>query len=125
MSDRASAVTYTGTSGNRNIFGNGEHLAVDLTNTSPNDVTVPQDVLMAVFFNTTHLLTAVSASLNGSSVFYGSLTTSVMAGVITAISPALGMARTTDLHPWASGSAAAIATSPVATIRWEAPTTAC
>ena len=49
-------------------------MTVDLTNTSPNDVTVPQDVLTAVFFNTTHLLTPVSASLNGSSAVYGSLT---------------------------------------------------
>ncbi|HVP53474.1 MAG TPA: PEP-CTERM sorting domain-containing protein [Candidatus Eisenbacteria bacterium] len=74
----ASAITYTGSSGNLSasvtfsLTGNTLH--VTLTNTSPSDVKVPQDVLTAVFFNTTHLLTPVSASLNGSTVFYGSLT---------------------------------------------------
>jgi hypothetical protein len=52
----------------------GNTLTVTLTNTSKADVLVPTDVLTGVFFNTTHTLTPVSASLNGSTVFYGSLT---------------------------------------------------
>jgi len=45
---------------------------VTLTNTSSADVLEPTDVLTAVLFNTTHTLTPGSASLNGSTVFYGS-----------------------------------------------------
>jgi len=50
----------------------GSTLTVTLTNTSPNDVLVPTDVLTGVDFNTTGVLTPTAASLNGSSVFYGS-----------------------------------------------------
>jgi len=74
----ASAITYKGTSGNLSASVTfsltGNTLTVDLTNTSSHDVMVPQDVLTAVFFNLAHTLTPVSASLNGSSVFYSSLT---------------------------------------------------
>ena len=52
----------------------GNTLTVILTNTSSADVLVPADVLTGIFFDTTHTLTPVSASLNGSTVFYGSLT---------------------------------------------------
>ncbi len=45
-------------------------MTVTLINTSLADVLVPTDVLTGVFFNTAHTLTPVSASLNGSSVFY-------------------------------------------------------
>ncbi len=75
---RASSVTYSGTSGNLAASAafnlSGSTLTVTLTNTSTHDVLVPTDVLTAVWFNTTHTLTPVSASLNGSSVFYGSIT---------------------------------------------------
>jgi hypothetical protein len=52
----------------------GSTLTITLTNTSGADVLVRTDVLTGVFFNTTGALTPVSASLNGSSVFYGSTT---------------------------------------------------
>jgi hypothetical protein len=59
-------------------------LTVTLTNTSLNDVLVPTDVLTGVDFNTntsaTHTLTPVSASSNGSSVFYGSVVNNVGEG---------------------------------------------
>jgi hypothetical protein len=73
----ASVITYSGSSGNLSASVTfsltGNTLNVDLTNTSSHDVLLPQDVLTAVFFSTAHSLTPVSASLNGSSVFYGSL----------------------------------------------------
>lgn len=72
------SLTFTGSSGSLNAkvdFNlSGSTLTVTLANTSTSDVLVPTDVLTGVFFNTTHALTAVSASLNGSSVFYGSIT---------------------------------------------------
>jgi hypothetical protein len=69
---------YSGSSGNLSASAlfdlSGNTLTVTLTNTSKADVLVPTDVLTGVFFNTTHTLTPVSASLDGSSVFYGSIT---------------------------------------------------
>jgi hypothetical protein len=52
----------------------GSVLKVILSNTSKSDVLVPADVLTGLFFNTTHTLTPVSASLNGSAVFYKAFT---------------------------------------------------
>lgn len=50
----------------------GGTLQVLLTNTSTADALVPTDILTAVFFNVgSQTLTPVSASLNGSTVFYG------------------------------------------------------
>jgi hypothetical protein len=73
----ADSVTFTGSSGNLSasaLFNlSGNTLTVTLTNTSMTDVLVPTDVLTAVWFNTTSSLLPVSASLNGSSVFYGSV----------------------------------------------------
>jgi hypothetical protein len=75
---RAGMIQFTGSSGNLSasaLFNlSGNTLTVTLTNTSAADVLVPTDVLTGVFFNTSHTLTPVSASLNGSSVFYGSIT---------------------------------------------------
>jgi hypothetical protein len=69
---------YSGSSGNLSASAlfqlSGTTLTVTLTNTSTHDVQVPTDVLTGLFFNTTHTLTPSSASLNGSTVFYGSLT---------------------------------------------------
>jgi hypothetical protein len=69
---------YTGSNGSLAASANfnlsGSTLTVTLTNTSTGDVLVPTDVLTGVFFNTTHALTPVSASLNGSTVYYGTLT---------------------------------------------------
>ena len=77
-------VTFTGSSGSLNAQADfdlsGSTLTVTLRNTSAADVLVPTDVLMGVFFNTTHTLTPVSASLNGSTVFYGSFTNGVGEG---------------------------------------------
>ena len=74
----ASAITYAGSSGNLSASATfsltGNNLTVTLTNTSLTDVTLPVEVLTAVWFNNTHTLSPVSASLNGSSVFYGSIT---------------------------------------------------
>jgi hypothetical protein len=73
----ASAITYSGSSGNLSATVTfsliGNTLTVTLSNTSASDVLVPTDVLTAVWFTNTHTLTPVSANLNGSSVFYGSL----------------------------------------------------
>lgn len=52
----------------------GTTLTVTLTNTSTADVLDPTDVLTGVFFDTTGTLTPVSASLNGSTVYYGTIT---------------------------------------------------
>jgi hypothetical protein len=50
-------------------------LTVTLTNTSGSTALVPTDVLTGVFFNSTHTLTPVSATLpSGTVVYYGSLT---------------------------------------------------
>jgi hypothetical protein len=69
---------FSGSSGVLSATANfsltGNTLTVTLTNTSKADVLVPTDVLTGVLFNTTHTLTPVSASLNGSTVFYGTLT---------------------------------------------------
>jgi hypothetical protein len=74
---RADSVTFSGSSGNLSasaIFNlTGNTLTVTLINTSSADVLVPEDVLGGLYFNTTHTLTPLSASLNGSTVFYGSL----------------------------------------------------
>jgi len=51
----------------------GTTLTVTLTNTSTYNTLVPTDVLTAVWFDVTHTLTPGSANLNGSSVFYGSI----------------------------------------------------
>ncbi len=73
----ASAITYSGSSGNLSATASfsltGNTLTVTLSNTSHSDVLVPADILTAVWFSTMHTLTPVSASLNGSTVFYGSL----------------------------------------------------
>jgi hypothetical protein len=58
----------------------GSTLMVTLSNTSSADVLVPGDVLMAVLFNTTSVLTPVSASLNGSTVYYASIVGNVGEG---------------------------------------------
>lgn len=72
----ASSVVYDGSSGNLSASVTfsltGNTLTVDLTNTSLSDVTVPADVLTAVFFNSTHLLSPVSAAASGSTAYYGS-----------------------------------------------------
>lgn len=74
----ANSVTYAGSSGNQAasvVFSlSGNTLTITLTNTSTADVLVPTDVLTGVLFDTTHTLTPTSASLNGSSVAYGSIT---------------------------------------------------
>lgn len=79
LSVQASATSelFTGSSGDLSasaLFSlSGNTLTVTLTNTSLADVMVPTDVLTAVWFNTTSTLTPGSASLNGSSVYYGSI----------------------------------------------------
>lgn len=74
----ANAVTYSGSSGSLSASATfdltGNTLSVTLVNTSLTDVLLPADVLLAVFFDTANTLTPVSASLDGSTVFYGSLT---------------------------------------------------
>ena len=77
----ASSISYDFTSGGLGALAvfnlSGTTLTVTLENTGSGDVLVPTDVLTGVFFNTStaanHGLTPVSASLDGSSVFYGSL----------------------------------------------------
>ena len=81
----ASANTiFSGSSGSLSASANfglsGNTLTIILTNTSLADVLVPADVLTGFFFDTAHTLTAVSASLNGSTVNYGSLVTDVGEG---------------------------------------------
>jgi hypothetical protein len=49
-------------------------LTVTLTNTSTAKVKDDTNILLAVFFDTTHALTPVSAALNSGSVAYGSFT---------------------------------------------------
>jgi len=70
----ATPITFTGSSGSLAASADfdllGSTLTIRLTNTSSADVLVPTDVLTGLFFNTTHTLTPVSASLNGSTVFY-------------------------------------------------------
>jgi hypothetical protein len=69
---------FSGSSGSQSASAQfdltGNTLTVTLTNTSLADTLVPTDVLTGLFFNTTHALTPVSASLGGSRVFYGTLT---------------------------------------------------
>jgi hypothetical protein len=80
--------TYSFTSGGLGasaVFDlSGTTLTVTLTNTGTGDVLVPTDVLTGVFFNTSstanHGLTAVSASLGSSTVFYGAVVNSVGEG---------------------------------------------
>lgn len=71
------ALMFTGSSGtlaaSADFELSGNTLTITLTNTSSADVKVPTDVLEGLYFNTTHTLTPVSASLNGSTVFYGSI----------------------------------------------------
>ena len=75
---------FTGSSGSLSASADfelsGNSLTVTLTNTSLADVLVPTDVLTGVFFNTVHSLTPVSASLNGSSVYYGHVINNVGEG---------------------------------------------
>jgi len=77
-------ITYTGSSGTLaasavfNLTGNT--LTITLANTSASDVLVPTDVLTGLFFDTSHTLTPVSASLNGSTVYYGSIVNNVGEG---------------------------------------------
>ncbi len=81
---QALSITYSGSSGSRSASAlfdlSGSTLNVTLANTSSSDILVPTDVLTGVFFNTTHTLTPVSASLNGSSVFYGAFVNNVGEG---------------------------------------------
>ncbi len=76
VSASATQITFTGSSGSLSASADfvlsGNTLTITLTNTSLADVLVPTDVLEGLYFNTTHTLTPVSASLNGSTVFYGS-----------------------------------------------------
>lgn len=76
--------TYSGSIGNRAASAvftiTGSTLHVVLTNTSSSDILVPTDVLTGLFFDTTHTLVPVSASLNGSTVWYNSLTNNVGEG---------------------------------------------
>jgi hypothetical protein len=77
---------FAGSSGNLSASAyfelSGNTLTVTVTNNSTADVVLPTDVLTGVFFNVdpSHSLTPVSASLNGSSVFYGSLINNVGEG---------------------------------------------
>ena len=81
---QAGTMTFGGSMGSLSaqaIFNlTGSMLTVTLTNTSAADVLVPADVLTGVFFDTTHGLTPVSAALNGSTVFYGSIQNNVGEG---------------------------------------------
>ncbi len=83
-SSQALSLTYSGSSGSLSasaLFNlSGSTLNVTLTNTSSSDVLVPTNVLTGLFFNTTHTLTPVSASLNSSSVFYGAFVNNVGEG---------------------------------------------
>src|SRR2546422_4484391 len=83
-SSQALSITYSGSSGSRSASAlfdlSGSTLKVTLANISSSDVLVPTDVLTGVFFNTTHTLIPVSASLNGSSVFYGAIVNNVGEG---------------------------------------------
>jgi len=73
-----STAVYLGSSGvysaSAMFYLSGNTLTVTLTNTSSADVLVPTDVLTGLFFDATHGVTPVSANLNGSSVYYGTLT---------------------------------------------------
>jgi hypothetical protein len=70
-------VIYTGSSGSLSASADfelsGNTLTVTLTNTSTADVLVPTDVLTGVYFNTSHVLTPISAALNSSTAFYATL----------------------------------------------------
>jgi hypothetical protein len=73
----AADYTFTGSSGKLSAEADfslsGNTLTVTLTNTSSHDVLTGADVLLALFFNTTHTLTPSSAALNtGSTVAIGS-----------------------------------------------------
>lgn len=83
-SHASTVYSYSGSSGSLSASADfelsGSTLTVTLTNTSGADVLVPANVLTGLFFNTTQTLTPVSASLNGSSVFYGSFVNDVGEG---------------------------------------------
>ena len=70
-------LVFTGSSGSLSAEAefslSGSTLTVTLRNTSLADVLIPTDVLTGVFFTTAHTLTPVSASLGGSTVYYGSI----------------------------------------------------
>ena len=76
-SARGDLVVFAGSSGSLAAEADfllvGSTLTVTLKNTSMADVLVPTDVLTAVLFNTTHALTPVSASIDGSTVWYGTI----------------------------------------------------
>lgn len=78
------ALMFSGSSGSLAASADFElssnTLTITLTNTSLSDVLVPTDVLTGVFFNTTHTLTPVSASLNGSTIFYENIVNNVGEG---------------------------------------------
>jgi hypothetical protein len=84
MSAMGSFVTYSASSGGLAASATfdltGSTLTVTLANTATSDVLVPTDVLTAVFFDTTHVLTHDTASLNGSSVYYGSIVNNIGEG---------------------------------------------
>lgn len=71
----ATSITFSGSSGSLSASAVftllDSKLTIMLTNTSPADVLLPTDVLSGLYFDTSHLLTPVSASLDGSSVYYG------------------------------------------------------
>lgn len=85
---KAAVVTFDGSSGSlaaeATFSLSGTTLTVTLTNTSTADVLVPTDVLTAVLFHTStvagHGLTAVSASLNGSTAYYSPIVNNVGEG---------------------------------------------
>jgi hypothetical protein len=70
------SITFSGSSGSLSALADfelaGTMLTITLTNTSLADVLDPTHVLGGLYFNTGHALTPVSASLNGSTIFYGS-----------------------------------------------------
>jgi len=78
------SIQYSGVSGTKSATADfdltGSTLTITLTNTSTSDAMDPTDVLTGLFFNTTTLLTPVSASLNGSTTFYGAIVNNVGEG---------------------------------------------
>lgn len=78
------SIQYTGLSGTLAATADfeltGSTLTVTLTNTSAADTTIPENVLTGVFFNTTSVLTPVSANLNGSTTHFGAVVNNVGEG---------------------------------------------
>lgn len=74
----ASFESFSGSSGDLSAqvdFSlSGSTLTVTLINSSSSDVLVPTDILTGVFFDSADTLTPVSASLDGSTVYYGTIT---------------------------------------------------